>query len=260
VAPKDGTAIAVVNNGVPLHQVLDDRGVHYDASKFNWLGSPGAENEVVFAWRSGGVRTVEDLKSKELILGGTGPASNIVIIPTAMNNLLGTRFKIVLGYKASNDVFLAMERGEVQARDGTYALLEATRPDWISDGKLVFLTQAGLTRDPNLPDVPLLTELARDGTERAVWRLISAGAALGQPYLAPPGLPPERVAELRRAFADTMRDAEFRAESLRLHVPRNPIGGEDLAKIIDETVHAPPDIVAKARAAMGQGAGGPGKS
>lgn len=259
IAPKDGTAIAVINNAVPLHQVVDNRGVRYDASKFNWIGSTGAKNEVVFAWKSTGVKSVEDLKKKELVLGGTGPASSIVIIPTVMNNVLGTKFKIVTGYKSSNDVFLAMERGEVQARDGSYASIVAGYPSWIKEHKLVFLAQEGLKRDKALPDVPLLTELAKTDEQRQILRLISSPSALGQPYLAPPGVPADRVAMLRKAFADTMGDKAFLADCAKIDFDIDLIPGDELAGIINDTVHASPEIVAKAKAAMGPAASGGSK-
>lgn len=255
IAPKDGTAMAVINNAIPLHQVIDSRGVRYDSSKFNWIGSTGAKNEVVFAWKSTGVKSVEDLKKKELVLGGTGPGSSIVIIPTVMNNVLGTKFKIVTGYKSSNDVFLAMERGEVQARDGSYASIVTGYPSWIKDNKLVFLAQEGLKRDKALPNVPLLTELAKTDEQHAILKLISSPSALGQPYLAPPETPKDRVAALRKAFADTMHDKAFLADAAKSEFDIDLISGEELAAIINETVHASPAIVEKARAAMGPAAG-----
>jgi tripartite-type tricarboxylate transporter receptor subunit TctC len=255
IAPKDGTAICVINNAIPLHQVIDNRGVRYDASKFQWIGSTGAKNEVVFAWKSTGVKNVDDARKKELVVGGTGPGSSIVIIPTVMNNVLGTKFKIVNGYKSSNDVFLAMERGEVQARDGSYASLVTGYPSWIKDNKLVFLAQEGLKRDKALPDVPLLTELARTDEQRAILKLISSPSALGQPYLAPPQTPVDRVAVLRKAFADTMGDKEFLAGAKKLDFDIDLIGGEELSQIVNDTVQASPEIVEKARAAMEPAAG-----
>lgn len=250
IAPKDGTAIAVINNAVPLNQVLDGRGVRFDASKFNWLGSTGAKNEVVFIWRSTGVKTVDDIKTREVVLGGTGPGSSIVIYPTVMNNVLGTKFKIVTGYKSSNDVFLAMERGEVEARSGSLSSIESGYPSWIKDNKIVFLAQVGLKREAALPDVPLLTDLAKTDGQRRILALISSPSALGQPYLAPPGVAPERVALLRKAFAGTMSDKGFLAEAAKSEFDIAPIGGNEVKRIIDDVVGAPADVVAKARAAM----------
>jgi tripartite-type tricarboxylate transporter receptor subunit TctC len=254
VAPKDGTAIAIISNSIPLHQVIDS-GQLYDASKFNWIGSPGAENDAVFAWRSAGVEKVDDLKHKEIVLGGTGPGSNLVIIPTVMNNVLGTKFKIVAGYKSSNELFLAMQRGEIQARDGSYPGIISAFPSWIKENRIVFLAQDGLARDRAMPDVPLLIQLAKTDEQRKVLELISSPAALGQPYLAPPGVPAERLAVLRKAFADTMRNKAFLADAEKLGVDVDFIDDETLTKIVDRTVRAAPDVVEKARAAMSSAGG-----
>jgi tripartite-type tricarboxylate transporter receptor subunit TctC len=255
IAPRDGTAIAIISNSIPLHQVIDDRGQRYDAREFSWLGSPSAENDAVFAWRSAGVATVDELRQKELVLGGTGPGSNLVIIPTVMNNVLGTKFKIVSGYKSSNELFLAMDRGEIQARDGSYPGIIAAYPSWIEQNRIVFLAQDGLERDKAMPHVPLLIELANSDEERKVLELISSPAALGEPYLAPPGVPAERVAMLRRAFAETMHDKAFLADAAKLGIDVNFIDGATVAKIVDTTIATAPEIVEKAKAAMNPAGG-----
>ena len=250
LAPKDGTAIATINNAIPLNQVLDGRGVRYDADKFNWLGATGSRNSIVVVWRTTGIKTVEDVRKREVILGGTGPASAIVIYPTAMNNLLGTKFKIVNGYNSSAEVYIAMEKGEVEARSGSYTDLLGEHPDWVTGNKVVFLVQIGTRRDAALADVPLITELAATDEQRRVLTLISAPVALGQPFLAPPGVPAERVAILRRAFAETVGDPVFLAEADKAGIDQAAIDGAEIARIVHETTNATPDIVAKAKAAM----------
>ena len=167
-----------------------------------------------------------------------------------MNNVLGTRFKIVNGYKSSAEVYLAMEKGETQSRSGGYADLISDHSDWIRDKKIDFLVQIGAERDPSLPQIPLMTELAKTEEQREILSLISSPMALGQPYLAPPGLPPERVALLRDAMAETFRDKEFLAETAKINFEIHAISGNEVARIVHETVAAPPDIVAKAKAAM----------
>jgi tripartite-type tricarboxylate transporter receptor subunit TctC len=250
IAPKDGTTIATIHNAMPTHQVLDGRGVRYDAGKFNWLGSTGPDTEVVFAWHTAGIDSIADAKRREVVLGGTGAGSGIVIIPTAMNNVLGTRFKIVTGYKSSEEINLALQRGEVQARAFGFSSIWAQHPEWLKDGTIVVLTQAGRRRDPRLPDVPLLTELAGNDEQRAVLKLISASAALGQPYVAPPDVPAERVAVLRQALAETFADKDFLAEAEKLRVEVVPMSADETARVVAETIETPPEIVAKARAAM----------
>ena len=250
-ALKDGTVIAVINDAIPLHQVIDGRGVRFDADKFNWLGSPGDRNSVTFTWHTSGIKTIEDVMRREVPLGGTGVGSSIVIYPTAMNKVLGTKFKIVLGYRSSSEVFLAMERGEIAARSVGLTSVLAEYPDWITEKKINFLVQLGARRDPMLPDVPLLTELAKTEEQRQILSLISAPTLLGQPYLAPPGVPPDRVATLRAAFMSTMRDPAFLADTTKLSYDAVPLTGEEVARFVHQTVAAPADIVAKARAVIG---------
>ncbi|MGE3248494.1 MAG: Bug family tripartite tricarboxylate transporter substrate binding protein [Beijerinckiaceae bacterium] len=252
IAPKDGTSIAVVNNAIPLHQVLDGRNVRFDAAKFNWIGSTGGRNEAIFIFRTAGIKTVADLQKKEAVLGGTGPASSIVIYPTVMNNLLGTKFRIITGYKSSKDVFLAMERGEIVARSGSLTSIHTTFPKWMTEKKLYFLAQIGLKRDAEIPEAPLLTELAQNEEQKKIMALISSPGQLGQPYLAPPGVPQDRVVVLRRAFDATMADKDFLADAKKTRVDIDPIAGTIIQSIVEGVVAAPKDIVAKARKASGK--------
>lgn len=252
IAPKDGTVIGVVNNAIPLHQVLDGRNVRFDASKFNWIGSTGGRNEAIFIFRTTGIKTVADLQKKEAVLGGTGPASSIVIYPTVMNNLLGTKFKIITGYKSSKDVFLAMERGEIVARSGSLTSIHTTFPKWMSEKKLYFLAQVGLRRDAEIPEAPLLTELARNEEQKQIMSLISSPGQLGQPYLAPPGLAADRLAALRKAFDATMADKQFMADAAKARVDIDPIKGDVIQKIVADVVATPKDVIAKARVASGK--------
>jgi tripartite-type tricarboxylate transporter receptor subunit TctC len=251
IAPKDGTAIATIHSAMPLHQVLDGQGVRYDAGKFNWLGSTGPQNEVILVWHTAGITTIAQATQREVILGGTGAGSGIVIIPTVMNNLLGTRFKIVTGYRTSEDVNLGMERGEVQARAFGFGSITSQHPDWLKDKKVSFLAQAGARRDKLLPDVPLLTELARNEEQRKIFQLVSSAPAIGQPYVAPPGVAADRLAVLRKAFDATLRDKAFLADAEKIRFEVEAMNGDETAQVAYDTVHAPPDIVAKARAAVG---------
>jgi tripartite-type tricarboxylate transporter receptor subunit TctC len=250
-APKDGTTIAVINNSIPLHQALGGMGVRYDARKFNWLGSAGTYNSVAYVWHSAGVRTMQDVMEREVILGGTGIGSSIVIYPMVMNHVLGTKFKIVLGYKSVADIDIAMERGELQARTGSYAALLNNHTEWIEQKKVVILLQVGSKRDKALPDVPLMTELARNDEERQILKLVSSPIALGRPYLAPPDMPGDLVALLRKAFQETLRDPAFLADAAKLDFAIDPVSGEDVAQIVDETINAPPGIIEKAKIALG---------
>ena len=251
VAAKDGTAIATVHSAVPLQQVLDSGGVRYDSDQLNWLGSTGAQNEVILVWHSAGITTLQEATEREVVIGGTGTGAGIVILPTVVNHLLGTKFKIVTGYRTSEDVNLGMQRGEVQARAFGIDSVASQHPDWISEHKVAFLVQSGAKRDKRLPDVPLASELAKNDEQREVFQLISSAPALGQPYLAPPGVPPERLAALRNAFAATLKDAAFLADAAKIRFDVEPLSADEVTAIVQETIHAPPDIVAQAKAAMG---------
>jgi tripartite-type tricarboxylate transporter receptor subunit TctC len=250
LAAKDGTAIATLHSAMPLQQVLDAGGVRYDADKFDWLGSTGPQNEVILVWHTAGIKTIADATERQVILGGTGAGAGIVILPTVVNNLLGTKFKIVTGYRTSEDVNLGMERGEVQARAFGFDSITSQHPDWITEHKVTFLLQSGAKRDKRLPDIPLVTELAKNEEQRQIFQLFSSAPALGQPYVAPPGVPADRLAALRNAFAATLNDKDFLADSEKIRFTIDPTSADDVAKIVHSTTHAPADIVAKAKAAI----------
>ena len=251
IAAKDGTAIATIHSAMPLQQVLDAGGVRYDADRFNWLGSTGPQNEVILVWHTAGIKTLKEATEQQIILGGTGAGAGIVLLPAVVNKLLGTKFKIVTGYRTSEDVNLGMERGEVQARAFGFGSITSQHPDWLTQHKIAILAQSGAERDKLLPDVPLLTELAKNDEQRQVFRLLSSGPALGQPYVAPPDLPADRLAVLRHAFAATLGDESFLADAKKIRFDIDPISADDVAKIVHDTTHAPADIIAKAKAAMG---------
>jgi tripartite-type tricarboxylate transporter receptor subunit TctC len=251
IAPKDGTAIATIHSAMPLQQVLNSGGIRFDADKFDWLGSTGPQNEVILVWHSAGIKTLEDATKKQVMLGGTGTGAGIVLLPMVVNDLLGTKFKIVTGYRTSEDVNLGMERGEVQARAFSIGSIVSQHPDWITKHKVYFLVQSGVRRAKVLPDVPLLTELAKNDEQRAIFKLIASPPALGQPYVAPPGVPADRLALLRTAFATTLRDPAFLADAAKIRFPIEPMSADEVTQIVHETVNAPAGIVAEAKAAMG---------
>jgi tripartite-type tricarboxylate transporter receptor subunit TctC len=250
LAPKDGTAIATIHSAMPLQQVLDAGGVRYDADQFNWLGSTGAQNEVILVWHTAGIKTLQEATERQVILGGTGAGAGIVILPTVVNNLLGTKFKIVTGYRTSEDVNLGMERGEVQARAFGFDSITSQHPDWITEHKVNFLVQSGVRRDKRLPDVPLVTELARNDEQHQIFRLFSSAPALGQPYVTPPGLPADRLAVLRKAFSATLSDKDFLADTEKIRFTIDAASADEVAEIVHQTTHAPAGIVAKAKAAI----------
>ncbi len=250
-AAKDGSVMGTVGNSIVLHQVLDGKGVRYDASKFNWIGTTGISNLMTAVWHTAGVKTAEDLRKTQVISGGTGAGSGSVLYTTVAKNLLGLQFKNVVGYERARDIDIAMERGEVQARSGfSYGSLAGEHPDWIKDGKVIFVFQVGTKRAPEVPNVPLMTELGRTDDERRVLAMISSPVGLGRPYLAPPEVPADRVAVLRQAFDAVVKDAGFLADVKKQDFDLIPNTGANVAQIVNETVDASPDIIAKAKEAM----------
>jgi len=255
-AAKDGTFIATVMNIIPLHQVLDGRGVRYDSRKFNWLGSTGTSNLFTWAWHTSGFKSIDEVMRRELITGATGMGSGTFIYPNAMNVILGTKFKIVMGYAGSPEVDLAMERGEVAARAGaSLSGMRQERGDWIRDKKVIPLVQVGSERDKDYPDVPLMQELAKTTEQRQVLNLVSSPPALGRPFFTTPDAPADRVAALRKAFDATMQDEGFLAEAKQYNLDLNPMTGDQITTIVNDTINAPADAVAKAKAAIEPQAG-----
>jgi len=249
VAPKDGTTIATVNNVIPLHQVISGEGVRYDASKFNWLGSTGSKNSAVYVWHTAGINTIKDVLNTEVTLGATGAGSSTVMYTRAMNNLLGTKFKLVTGYKQVAEINLAMQRGEVQASTGSLSAIQVGNPEWITEKKLMFLAQMGANRDKVLPDVPLLTELVTSDDDIQIMRLLSSPLVLGIPFFLPPGVNENLVVVVRKAFEATLNNPEFQADSEKSSFTIEPMSGLELSSIIADLIGTSAPVIAKAKAA-----------
>jgi tripartite-type tricarboxylate transporter receptor subunit TctC len=251
VAPKDGTVIATLSQTTPTDQALGQPGIQFDVRKFNWIGNMIVVNNVLGIWHTAGVKTLAEAIKKPLNIGATGASSPSVLYPQVSDNLLGTQFKIIAGYPGGGDINVAMERGEVDGRGSdSWASVKSTKPHWISEHLVNFLFQIGLKREPDLPDVPLWSELARDSEQRQVLELLSGDVAVGRPFLTSPGVPEDRVAALRRAFDDTMADAKFRAEAEKAHMDIKPIGGTELQDIAGRIVSPKPEIIAKVKDAI----------
>jgi len=255
LAPRDGLTIATIHNAMPLNQVLGGTGVAYESDKFIWLGSTGPENSVIVVRSEAGYTTLEDARKNEINLGSTGAGSGLTLLPLAMNRVLGTRFKIIMGYKSSEELNLALDRGEVQARAFSYSSIISQHPDWIQKKRFNFLAQIGTKRLHDLPDVPLITDLAKTEEELGVLQLISSPPGLGQPYLAPPGTPADRVAILREGLAKTMRDEAFVKGAAALTLYVDPMSAKEVTDIVQSVVHAPPDVVQKTRALLSESGG-----
>jgi tripartite-type tricarboxylate transporter receptor subunit TctC len=251
IAPHDGTTLHMIMANMMSSEAIGAQGVQFDTRKFFWIGNTTSTPNVTVSWYKSGVTSIEQVKTRELIVGAPGGTAG-VIYATAMNGLLGTKFKIVSGYPGGNEVNLAMERGEIDGRaSNSWASWKSTRPDWVKDKKIIVLVQIGLKRAPDLPDVPLLLELAKNDMDRQVLTFLSADTAIARALVTTPDTPPERVAALRRAFDATMRDPEFLAEADKALLDIVPMSGEDSQKIADSIVNTPPEVVARAKALLG---------
>jgi tripartite-type tricarboxylate transporter receptor subunit TctC len=252
VAPRDGSVIGIINRGVPFEPLVGNGAVtRFDAAKFTWIGSTTDEVGTCVAHRRTGIRAFEDTYAKELIVGGTGPGADDFVYPKLVAGVTGSKMRLVSGYAGGNDVDFAMERGEVDGRCGwSWSSIKSTRSSWLTDGTIRVVLQIGLKKHPDLPDVPLLLDLAENDEERRILELVMVRGVLGRPFLAPPGVPAERAAALRKAFDDMVTDSDFLAEATRMRLEITPIGGEELQRLLVRVNATPPAIASKARALL----------
>jgi tripartite-type tricarboxylate transporter receptor subunit TctC len=248
-APKDGTVIGATSRGMAFDPLLGATGAQFDASRFNWIGSANDEVSVCVATDRSGITRFDDLYTKQLAIGSTGAADDTYQFPAVVNGALGTKFRMITGYPGGNDVSLAMERDEVQGRCGwSWSSIKATRMDWVRSRKIIVLLQMSLGKHPDLPDIPLITDLAKNDEQRQIFKLIFARQVMGRPYMAPPGVPMERVDALRRAFDETMTDREFLAEAEKAQFEITPVAGARLDALVSEVYKTPAAIAARASA------------
>jgi tripartite-type tricarboxylate transporter receptor subunit TctC len=245
VASKDGSAFGMIGRGTAFDPLLGSTKAQFDAAKFNWIGSMNDEVSVCVAWHTSGIAKLEDVTHKELTVGGTGPAADTDQFPKVLNATLRTKFKIIPGYPGGNDIDLAMERGEVMGRCGwSWSSVVATHKAWIDDKKINVLVQLSLTKHADLPNIPLVMDFAKTDEERRIFRLVFARQPMGRPFLAPPGVPADRTATLRKAFVDTMKDPAFLAEAEKMQLEINPVAGDAVQAIVQDVYQTPKSIAA----------------
>lgn len=251
VAPRDGTVLHAIMQNMAAHQAIAGTGVKYDVTKLGWIGNSTDSPNLISAWHATGITSIEQVYARELVVGAPGVATSSVYYPLALNILNGTKFKIVAGYPGGNNVNMAIERGEVGGRgSNSLAAWKATKPDWLREGKIHHLVQIALKRHPELPDVPLLFELAKNEADRQVLYFLSADVPLSRAYVTTPDVPPDRLAALRKAFTDTMKDPGFLAEADKAQIDISPSTGEDAEKIVASVLATPPDVIARAKAIL----------
>lgn len=244
-AARDGTFIGMLGNNFPATQAVGAQGVMYDAVKFQWLGTIAPVVETMAVWHTAGVKTIDDLRRKEIVAGASGKGAITYIYPSMMNEYLGTKFRIVTGYPGGNQINLAMERGEVQARNNTWSSWKATKPTWLRDKEIIIVAQAG-PRAPDL-DAPSVEDLARSPEERSLIELVTSGTHLGRPMATTPGVPEDRLKALRAAYRATMTDPEFRAEAAKANFEVAPVFGEEMQKIVERIMSTPAELAARAK-------------
>ncbi len=247
VAAKDGTNIGMLSNTLPMLQATDAPGLQLDAAKFNWIGSISPTVETIAVWHTAGVKSVEDARKQEIVVGASGKGAITHTFPVAMNELLGTKFKVVVGYEGGNAINLAIERGEVQGRNNTWSSWKVTKADWLRDKKIDILAYAG-PKPMDLPGVPSLSELAKSDDDRKVLNLITSGTEFGRPLALTPDVPTDRVKAMRDAFEATMKDKDFMAEAAKLNIEIEPVKGEYLQGLARELVDLPKALAMRAKA------------
>jgi tripartite-type tricarboxylate transporter receptor subunit TctC len=239
VAPRDGTVLATADQSLSLQQAAGDKRMNFDTTKFIYIGNPNIENNTTATWHASGIKTIEDAKRREVTMGATGGSTSSQY-PKAMNALLGTKFRIILGYPGGNDINLAMERGEVDGRgSNSWQSWKSTRAHWIAERKINILVQIGLKKADDLPDVPLLMDLAANAEDRELLRLLSASTSVGRPIFTTPDVPAERVEALRRAFGAMVSDPTFLAQARKENFEIDAVSGETLQKLVAEIVAMP---------------------
>jgi tripartite-type tricarboxylate transporter receptor subunit TctC len=250
VAPSDGTVLGVVTNGIPTAPILTPEAVRFELARFQWIGSPAPETQVVMVWSKARARTLADLFRTETIVGAIGPGTATYDVPIVTNPILGTKFKIVSGYGNTAQIDLAMERGEVEGHAALGWVSAKTRNQkWIEDGKVRILAQYGFRAHPDLPQVPLF-ELPHNDDERQAITVMLIRQEFGRPFLVPPNVPAARLAALRQAFAATMRDPGFIADAKKADLEINPVSGEALDQLSAQVSATRPEVAKRLRAIL----------
>ena len=243
VAPRDGSALAIIARDAVLGPLSGAPGARFDPLRLSWLGTPTKETNVCIAHHTARVKTVGDLYDHQLILGDTGPGTGTRSYPRVLGELLGMKLKLVSGFRSSADVFLAIERGEVEGICESWDSVKIRRPDWLATGRVKVLFQGGVAPSPELGNVPFVLDLPRASGHRQAIEFLYAGQGIGRPFVAPPELPAERLRMLRDAFSATMRDDAFIADVRKSKLELEPEHGEQLAALIAKIYATPKQIV-----------------
>ena len=242
-APRDGGTIFSVPREMPVLSALKAKGVHFDATKFNWIGSPTSDTDICVVSKNAPWNSVKDAYTKTLLVGSDGVGSGMHTFPVALDSILGMKFKVIDGYTDASVILLALDNGEVQGLCQSAETLLRTRGADIKSGKIRIILQAGLRPDPRLQNTPFVLDLAKTDKERESLKFLYASLSFGRPYLAPPGVPADRVAALRKAFSDMFKDPQFLSDAKKQKYEINAMPGEEMQKLVGDVAATPPDIV-----------------
>ncbi len=248
VAPRDGTTLSLIAPTLPLEERLGVPNVKLKTAEFNWIGRVAPSVNMTFVMASVPVKTIQDTFKREVILGASARSSTVAIYPAVLGNVIGAKFRIVMGYPSSTASMLAMERGEVEGHSTSLEVVRAVHPEWLPERKITALVQYALQRHPELPDVPMSWELGRNDEERQILRIVANATEVGKMILSTPDTPAERIQALRRAFDATMKDPAFQAELKTQRVELGPMTGEELQKLVVEVGTVSPAIIDKVKA------------
>ncbi|MBX9740789.1 MAG: hypothetical protein K2X62_11975 [Beijerinckiaceae bacterium] len=250
-AARDGLVFGTISRGVPFDPIMGRPGSQFEATKFSWIGSANDEVSICVTWHTSGVTDMEGLRRQEVVVGAAGAGSDDDQFPRVLNGVLGTKMRVISGYPGGNDVVLAMERGEVNGRCGwSWTSVKSAYPQWIRDKKINIVSQLGLSKHPDLKDYPSIMDFAKTDEDRQILRLIFARQGLGRPFVAPPGVPAERLAALRRAFSATMSDPLFLADAEKSKLEINPLDGQQVEALVKQVYAETSPETAKKAAAM----------
>jgi len=251
VAPQDGSVIGIVLKITPMAQLLGEGRIQYDAARFNWIGSPTRLGETLVVWHTAGARSFDEAKRSLVSIGATSPSGAHYLYPKLANALLGTKFKLVAGYPGGPQINLAMERGEVEGRSAEpWAEWKASKPEWVHEKKIIPILQMALHKHPDLPHVPLTTELPMSAEARRVFDVAANDGEISRPFVAPPGVPAERVAMLRNAFRKTMADPDFIADASHIGAEIDPISGDELDLLVKRVLTADSGTINSLKSAL----------
>jgi tripartite-type tricarboxylate transporter receptor subunit TctC len=247
IAAKDGTVLGLLAPTIAIDEKMGTSGVKFVTSKFDWIGRETTSVGVTMVWHTSKVQTIADAFTNEVTMAATGAGSTTAIYPNVLNNVLGTKFKLIMGYAGSNEAMLAMERGEADGHSVAFEQVTSQHPDWLADGRIRIIVQYALARHPALPDVPTALDIAKTDEQRAILHAVVSASDVGKSILTTPDVPAERVAALRAAFDATMKDPDFIADMTAVHIDVIPMSGDELQKMVGELGDMSPSLTAEVK-------------